>query len=177
MSKLQLAIGICLLLLFLMIGIGWWRYSALFPEPSNEIVFLDNPKRDLLIGLRQEHKFEPHHYPPLDYTGVATEEDGIIARDAVNRVLNSVLSRSNGPVSAKFVSDQIAAGMKEVRGLETEDRDRTSDYMVEIWYFMGFKGATGRFAYGAAYPIPPGYGEPLPPGWKSPTEHRPFNLQ
>ncbi len=64
--------------------------------------------------------------------------------------------------------------MKRVNLLETEDRDRTGDYMIEIWYLLGFKGATGRFAYGASFKRPAGYGEPLPPGWKSPTEPRPI---
>ena len=62
--------------------------------------------------------------------------------------------------------------MKRVNLLETEDRDRTAGYMIEIWYILGFKGATGQFAYGSAFPVPHGYAESLPPGWKSPTELR-----
>ena len=59
--------------------------------------------------------------------------------------------------------------------LETEDRDRAQGYMLEIWYILGFKGATGLFAYGAAYSKPVGYGEPLPPGWTGPDKPRPIN--
>jgi hypothetical protein len=44
--------------------------------------------------------------------------------------------------------------------------------MLEIWYILGFKGATGRFAYGSAYRNPDGYGEPLPPGWLTPDKPR-----
>jgi hypothetical protein len=70
------------------------------------------------------------------------------------------------------MSDQIGEATKKVDYLETEDRERTAGYLIEIWYILGFKGSTGRFAYGAGFPLPPGYGEPLPPGWKSPTEPR-----
>jgi len=86
--------------------------------------------------------------------------------------MDSILAREDEPISAKTVSDLIGDGMKRVKQLETEDRDRTADYMMEIWYLLGFKGATGRFAFGAAFQRPEGYGEPLPPGWKSPTEPR-----
>jgi hypothetical protein len=58
--------------------------------------------------------------------------------------------------------------------LETEDRDRAQGYLLEIWYIVGFKGATGRFAYGSAYQKPEGYGEPLPPGWTAPDHPRPI---
>ncbi len=64
--------------------------------------------------------------------------------------------------------------MKSVNLLETEDRDRTGGYMLEIWYLLGFKGATGRFAYGSYYTKPPGYAEPLPPGWTAPDNPRPI---
>lgn len=151
---------------------AWWKYSRLFDKPPKEVVQLDDQKRAMLTSLRHEEKFEPNEYPPLGYTGVATPEEGIVARAAVNDVLDAILSRKNGPVPATTVSDLIGRGMKRVNLLETEDRDRTAGYMIEIWYILGFKGPTGRFAYGAAFPKPHGYGEPLPPGWKSPTQPR-----
>jgi hypothetical protein len=137
-------------------------------------VQLDAQKRETLSRLRNEEKFGPDDYPPLGYTGIATPEEGIVARSAVNDMLDAILSRENGPVPANMVSKLIRRGMKRVNQLETEDRDRTSDDMVEIWYILGFKGATGQFAYGSAFPKPPSYGEPLPRGWKSPTEPRPI---
>ena len=135
---------------------------------------LNADKRHALIRLRDEKKFEPLEYPPLGYTGIASPEEGVIARAAVNDVIGSILSRADGPIDAETVSEFIGRGMKRVGQLETEDRDRTADYMIEIWYLLGFRSATGRFAYGAAFPRPDGYGEPLPPGWKSPTEPRPI---
>lgn len=156
-------------------AVAWQKYSRLFPKASNEVVQLDARKREILSQLRAEKKFGPDDYPPLGYTGVATPEEGVVARSAVNDVLDSILSRENGPIPAKMVSDLIRRGMKRVNLLETEDRDRTSDYMIEIWYILGFRGATGQFAYGSAFPKPTGYGEPLPRGWKSPTEPRPIN--
>lgn len=138
---------------------------------------LNAEKRHALVSLRDEKKFEPHDYPPLGYTGIATPEEGIVARAAVNDVIGSILSRDNGPITATMVSDLIGRGMRRVDQLETEDRDLTAGYMIEIWYLLGFRGATGRFAYSAAFRRPEGYEEPLPPGWKSPTEPRPIGHQ
>ena len=92
----------------------------------------------------------------------------------MNGVIDAVLAQPNGPIQAKVVSDLIGHGMKAVNELDTEDRDRTGWYLIEVWYLLGFKGATGRFAYGSAYPIPHGYGEPLPPGWDAPDKPRPI---
>lgn len=165
------------IVLLALLVVGWWRYASLFPKPSQEVVQLDAEKRRTLVNLRDEKKFEPHDYPPLGYTGIATPEEGIVARAAVNNVIGSILSRDNGPISAATVSDLIGKGMRRVDQLETEDRNRTADYMIEIWYLLGFRGPTGQFAYGAAFRIPEGYAEPLPPGWKSPTEPRPIGHQ
>lgn len=163
------------IVLFIVVAGGvtaWSRYARLFPKPSKEIVQLDAQKREKLSRLRNEEKFGPDDYPPLGYTGVAAPEEGAVARSAVNDALDSILSRENGPVPANTVVELVRHSMKRVNQLETEDRDRTSDYMIEIWYILGFKGATGQFAYGSAFPKPQGYGEPLPRGWKSPTEPR-----
>jgi hypothetical protein len=167
-------LALLVIALLALVVAGWWKYSGSFPKSSQETVQLNADKRYALIRLSGERKFEPHEYPPLGYTGIATPEEGVIARAAVNDVIESILSRENGPISATTVSDLVGRGMKRVDQLETEDRDRTADYMIEIWYLLGFKGATGRFAYGAAFQRPKGYDEPLPPGWKSPTEPRPI---
>ncbi|MFZ2102306.1 MAG: DUF4844 domain-containing protein [Oricola sp.] len=155
-------------------GAVWCKYRSQFPDPSGETVQLDAEKRQALIRLRDEKKFGPHDYPPLGYTGIATPEEGVVARAAVNAVLELILSREDGPIPAEFVAELIGQAKKSVHMLETEDRDRTTGYLIEIWYLLGFKGATGRFAYGSAFPLPDGFGEPLPPGWTSPTEPRPI---
>lgn len=149
-----------------------WRSNRFYPEVSLETVQLDTEKRHTLMLLRSERKFEAHNFPPLGYTGIATEEEGVTARGAVNKVIDEILAHQDGPLSSAAVAASIAKGMKQVDLLETEDRDRTAEYMLEIWYLLGFKGATGQFASGAGFPVPKGYGEPLPPGWKSPTEPR-----
>ena len=129
----------------------------------------------MLQRLRAEIKFLPNDYPPLGYTGAATPENQARATAAVNGVIDAVLAQSDGLIHAKAVSDLIGGAMKAVNSLETEDRDRAGGYMVEVWYLLGFKGATGRFAYGSAYPKPQGYGEPLPPGWAAPDKPRPID--
>jgi len=107
-----LVLCIALLALVATSATVWWKYSHLFPKPSNETVQLDAHKRDVLSSLRKEEKFEPNEYPPLGYTDVATPEEGVVARAAVNDVLDSILSREDGPISASFVSDLIGRGMK-----------------------------------------------------------------
>jgi hypothetical protein len=156
------------------IGLRLWQWSRTLPKASTEIVQLTPDKRLVLQRLRAEHKFQPHDFPPLGYTGAESPEDEATATQIVNGVIDTVLTRPDGPLAAKTVSDRIGKGMHEVKFLATEDRERTLGYMVEIWYRLGFKGATGRFAYGSAFPVPPGYSEPLPPGWRSPTAPRPI---
>ena len=160
------------IILLALLGTGWWTYSHLSRVTPQEVVLLNSEKRLALVSLREESKFQPHEYPPLGYTGIATPEEGIVAEAAVNDVIETILSHKDGPIAATSVSNLIERGMKRVDLLETEDRDRTADYMIEIWYFLGFKSATGQFAYGSAFQRPDGYGEPLPPGWKSPAKPR-----
>jgi hypothetical protein len=160
---------------FTFAGVLYWRYLQLFPEPSREVVQLTPEKRTHLQRLRKETKFEAHSLPPYGYTGGETPEDRERATAAVNGVIDAVLARSDGPVEARTVSSQIGKGMRQVFWLATEDRDRTAEYMVEIWYILGFKLATGQFAYGSAHRNPDGYGEPLPPGWIAPDKPRPIN--
>ncbi|WP_443025929.1 DUF4844 domain-containing protein [Sphingomonas sp. RB1R13] len=174
MRRTLLVLSIVMLVLLGMVASASWKYSQAFPKPSNEMVQLNSEKRVILSRLRSEEKFEPHDYPPLGYAGVATPEEGVVARAAVNGVLDTILFRENGPLPASDVLTLIRRAMKRVNLLETEDRDRTSGYMIEVWYILGFKGATGQFAYGSMFSAPAGYGEPLPPGWKSPREPRPI---
>ena len=154
---------------------GYWKYSQLFPEPSTEVVQLTPEKRATLERLRKEAKFRPHDLPPRGYTGAETPEDSARATAAIDRVIDAVLAQPNGPVAARTVSRLIGNAMRRVFWLATEDRARTADYLVEIWYILGFKGATGQFAYGNAYSKPAGYAEPLPPGWTSPDHPRDFD--
>lgn len=153
---------------------GFAQFSRLYPEASRETVDLTPGKRDLLQRLLAETKFLPHDYPPLGYTGAGSPQDAAIATKAVNSVIETILARPDGPLPAAIVIERIGPAMRPIRLLDTADRDRTIDYMVEIWYMLVFKGATGRFAHGAGFPIPPGYGEPLPPGWTAPDAPRPI---
>ncbi|MBS0248469.1 MAG: DUF4844 domain-containing protein [Proteobacteria bacterium] len=150
------------------------EFPNVMAASQEESVHLTSEIRTGLMQLKAEKKFEPHDYPPGGYTGIATPEEGIVARAAVNKTIDAILTHGDGPIGASFVSDLIKRCMQQVDLLETEDRDRTAEYMIEVWYLLGFKGTTGRFAYGSAYQRPPGYGEPLPPGWQSPTKPRPI---
>lgn len=155
-------------------GALYWKYTQLFLAPSNEVVQLTPEERAVLDRLRAETKFQPHHFPPLGYTGAETPEERVRATDAVNGVIDAVLAQTDGPVQARDVSRLIGKGLSQVSQLATEDRDRTGDYLLEVWYILGFKGATGQFATGVAYSRPSGYSEPLPPGWTAPDQPRPI---
>jgi hypothetical protein len=172
MRYLLILAGVSALGAFALVGVVYWRYTQLFPEPSNEVAQLTSDKRELLESLRKETKFRAHRLTPLGYTGAETPEDGARATDAVNGVIDAVLAQPDGPVAAGKVSGLIGKAMRHTFWLATEDRDRTGEYLLEIWYILGFKLATGQFAYGAAYPKPTGYSEPLPPGWTAPDQPR-----
>lgn len=173
MRVLLIAASVLAIVVVLCLGYRAWQFSRLWPKPSTEVVQLTPAKRIKLQRLRSEAKFGSNNYPPLGYTGAATPEDQAQAAAAVNGVIDAVLAQPNGPIHAKTVSGLIGNGMRSVETLETEDRDRTGGYMLEVWYLLGFKGATGRFAYGSASIKPAGYGEPLPPGWTAPDRPRP----
>jgi len=152
-----------------------WRSLPRPPPTSTEVVELTREKRQALERLRAEHKFQPDEIAPWYYVGVETPQDEVTANSTVHGVIDAILARPDGPLPAKTVAALIGRGMKQVDLLATEDRDRTHEYMLEIWYLLGFKGSTGLFTYGSVFVVPPGYQEPLPKGWASPTEPRTMN--
>jgi hypothetical protein len=172
MNLLRIAAVVLAIAFVGFVSLLMWQYSRLWPAPSSEVVQLTPEKRAVLSQLKAEEKFQPDNYPPIGYVGAATPEDRARGTAAVNDVIDAVLANVNGPMKAKAVSPLLAKAMRGVNLLDTEDRDRTQGYLLEIWYILGFKGATGRFAYGAGFPKPPGYGEPLPPGWTAPDKPR-----
>jgi len=172
MRILIITVASLLIAIAAVVGVGIWRYARLFPKPSAEVVELTLQKRQTLQRLQAEAKFQPNEYPPLGYTGPETPEEKATATAAVDKVVAAVLSQPGDSVRARDVAALIKSGMKSVFPLPTEDRDRTQGYMLEVWYILGFRGPTGLFIYGSAYPKPVGYGEPLPPGWTAPDKPR-----
>lgn len=175
MNVLLVLASIVVLVVVAVIAFGAYRNYRLFPAASTETVQLTPEKRASLQQLRAERKFQPHNYPPLGYTGAETPAEELRAATAVNRTIDAVLAHSDGPIRAKDVAALLSNGLSDLALLATEDRDRAQGYLIEIWYLLGFKDATGRFAYGSAYRIPHGYGEPLPPGWTAPDKPRSMN--
>ncbi len=156
-------------------GATWavMQWSAVFPKTSDEVVQLTPAIRARLEALRAEAKFGPHDFPPLGYIGPDTPEDAPVLNAAVNGFIDSVLAEADGPISAQSVSAKMKASIDRLRLFATDDRERATGYLIEVWYILGFKGPTGRFAHGSGYPVPSGYGEPLPPGWTAPDRPRP----
>ncbi|MGJ4931640.1 DUF4844 domain-containing protein [Bradyrhizobium sp. HKCCYLS2038] len=171
-----LIVAACILgtALLAIVGFGLFQYDRLFPSPSTEVVQLTPQARDHLQRLRAERKFQPHDYPPLGYTGAETPAHEATATAAVNAVIDAVLAMAAGPIPARKIEGFLKEALDKVDMLATEDRERTQDYLIEIWYIIGFKGATGLFAHGAAFPKPDGRGEPLPLGWTAADKPRPI---
>lgn len=172
MRILLIALGIGLLL---SAGAGACvdsRDAAGVAPADEEIVQLTSATRARLGALRAEAKFGPHDFPPLGYTGPDRPEDAPALNAAVNDFIDGLLAEPDGPISAREVASRMGPAMDRVRWLATADRDRTAGYLIEVWYILGFRGATGRFAHGDGYPVPLGYAEPLPPGWTAPDRPR-----
>jgi hypothetical protein len=174
MRYLLILLGVLALGVLAFAGVIYWKYTQLFPEVSTEVVQLTHEKRSLLANLRKETKFRAHRLTPGGYTGAETPEDAARATDAVNGVIDAVLAQPDGPVAARTVSRLIGKATRQTFWLATRDRERTAEYLLEVWYILGFRLATGQFAHGAAYPVPAGYSEPLPPGWTAPDQPRAF---
>lgn len=166
-------IAISLLFLTGIVGAKVW-WSTQFPKSSTELVSLNAGKQAHLEALRRERKFQPDDYPPLGYTGTEDPAEERLAVSAVNKTIDLILSQPTKAVPADLVVERFAKVMDSVDLLPTEDRERTWDYLLEIWYILGFHGNTGLAMHGAAFPVPDGYKEPLPRGWKSPTSPRPI---
>lgn len=148
------------------------RHQAALAPVSEEVVELAPGTRTRLEALRREAKFRPQDFPPPGYPGPDWPEDAPILEAAANDFIEAVLAKPDGPLAARDVSEMMRRPIGRTRWLATGDRDRTADYLIEVWYILGFRGSTGRFAHGAGYLVPPGYAEPLPPGWTAPDRPR-----
>lgn len=156
------AIGVALSL----VGCG------LYPRPTTETVDFTPAKRERLVALRNETKFQPHDYPPLGYTGAAPDCADKLPL-VIDRFIDAILRYPDGALRSKSVITLIPRTIRAIQFCETEDRDRAIGYILEVWYILGFCGSTGQFGHGSAYMVPEGYGEPLPTGWAAPDKPRP----
>ena len=141
---------------------------------STETIVLTPEARSRLVALRAEQKFQAHDYPPLGYTGAARLQDELNPTAAVNGFIDDVLAGSNFSIAAADVRKNAFRHLARLERLDTEDRDRAYDYVLDVWYTLGFRGALTRIQPGSGFPIPDGYAEPLPAGWISPSQPRPI---
>ena len=166
------------LLTVITVAVGVWaylRFQSQFPPTSTEVVTLTPDIRLRLTALRNELKFQPHDFPPLGYTHPESAEDEVVLNAAVHDLIDAILARPDGPLPARDVAAVIGKVGKPLSMMMTEDRERAYGYIAEVWYILGFRGATGHFAHGAGFEVPPGYAEPLPPGWAAPDRPRPIH--
>jgi len=174
---MRIVLLIFAVLAVIVVACGVWiylKFKSQFPPTSTEVIVLTPDSRARLTALRNEHKFQPNGFPPLGYTHAESPEDEAVLNASVNGLIDAILARPDGTLPAHDVAALIGKAGKRLSFLPTEDRERAGGYMIEVWYILGFKGATGRFAHGSAFPVPPGYTEPLPPGWTAPDHPRPI---
>jgi hypothetical protein len=88
----------------------------------------------------------------------------------VDGVLDDILSRADGPLEASEVAGRLGIAIGAASKRPAADAARLHGYLIEIWYILGYRSATGYFP--VPEDAPEGWAEPLPPGWASPEQPR-----
>lgn len=141
----------------------WWRPKA---EPLyEERVMLDAALRERLQALRDEDKF----WAEEGYAGPKGPKNRATLSGWVNGVIDDILAEDDGPLEASDVAGRIGLAMGVASKRPAADQARLHGYLVEIWWILGYRSATGYFPTDGA---PEGWGERLPPGWASPEQPR-----
>jgi len=91
---------------------------------------------------------------------------------AINDLIDDILAHTDSPLQAADVAGRLGVGLAALRKAPLAASDRAWGYMVEVWYVLGQRSATGYFTH-EAEALPVGWGEPLPPGWTAPDQPRP----
>ena len=142
-------------------------------EPYEEVSVLTPERRDRLAALRRERKFKPDDRLDPPYPGPPGPKAEARLSAAIDSLIDDILGEADGPLEASDVAGRLGLAIAAVNRLKAPDVERAHGYMIEVWYILGFRSATGYFARAdGATPLPEGYGEPLPPGWAGPDAPR-----
>ncbi|MFC5344140.1 hypothetical protein ACETK8_18635 [Brevundimonas staleyi] len=143
-----------------------WRWWKPKPEPLyEERVMLDEALRARLQALRDEDKFHAGE----GYAGPKGPKNRATLSGWVNGVIDDILAEDDGPLEASDVAGRIGLAIGAASKRPHADQERLHGYLIEIWWILGYRSATGYFPTDDA---PEGWGERLPPGWASPERPR-----
>lgn len=155
-----------LVLVAIAAGGAIWRWWKPRPEPLyEETVQLGSEIRERLRALREEDKFHPGD----GYPGSKGPKNRATLSAWVDGVLDDILAEPDGPLEASDVAGRLGLAIGAASKRPAADQVRLHGYLIEIWYVLGYRSATGYFPAGEA---PEGWGERLPPGWTAPDRPR-----
>lgn len=170
MSHYARIIATFVLLGFAAGGALWRLWKPKAEPPYEERVMLDDALRTRLQALRDEDKFHADASIIPPYAGPKGPRNRATLSGWVNGVIDDILNEDDGPLEASDVAGRIGLAMGAASRRPAADQTRLHGYLIEIWYILGYRSATGYFP--PAEDAPEGWGERLPPGWAAPDRPR-----
>lgn len=148
-----------------------WRFWKPKPQPLyEETAMLDDGVRARLQALRDEDKFWADETIDPPYPGPKGPKNRATLSGWVNGVIDDILAEDDGPLEASDVAGRIGLAIGAASKRPHADQTRLHGYLIEIWWILGYRSATGYFP--ASEDAPEGWSEPLPPGWAAPDRPR-----
>jgi len=152
-------------------GGALWRLWRPRPVPLyEEQAVLGGEVRARLQALRDEAKFHPDATLDPPYAGPRGPRNRASLSAFVDGVLDDLLAEPDGPREASDVAGRLGLAIAAAARRPAADAARLHGYLIEIWYILGYRSATGYFP--APDDAPEGWAEPLPPGWAAPDRPR-----
>jgi len=145
-----------------------WRPRAvpLYEERAS----LGPELRARLLALREDEKFHADDTLAPPYPGPRGPRNRASLSAFVDGVIDDILAAPDGPLEASDVAGRLGIAIGSASKRPAADVARLHGYLIEIWYILGYRSATGYFP--PSQGGPEGRGEPLPPGWAAPDRPR-----
>lgn len=144
-------------------GAIWRLWKPKAGSLYEETARLDPALRARLQALREDDKFHADATLDPPYPGPKGPRNRASLSAFVDRVIDDILAAPDGPLEASDVAGRLGLAIEAASKRPAADVARLNGYLIEIWYLLGYRSATGYFP--ASEAIPAGRGEPLPPGW------------
>lgn len=147
-------------------GVLWRFWKPKAAPLYEEQAMLGAAIRARLQALRDEDKF----HADGTYAGPKGPKNRATLSGWVNGVIDDILSEPDGPLEASDVAGRLGLAIGAASKRPAADQTRLHGYLIEIWYILGYRSATGYFP--ASEDAPEGWSEALPPGWAAPDRPR-----
>ena len=151
-------------------GAIWRLWKPRSAPLYEERALLGAPIRAQLRALRDEDKFHADADLSPPYPGPKGPKNRAALSAIVDAVIDDILAEDDGPLEASDVAGRLGVAIGAASKRPAADAARLHGYLIEIWYVLGYRSATGYFP--AADDAPEGWSEPLPPGWTAPDRPR-----